>query len=799
MSLADKIKKEVSLLDYLERHSQGQYNGSHFNPCPFCGHKDCFSIDKDNPHLFQCFSCEAKGSVIDLHMHLCQISSAGEAIKNLAEEYKLAGNDNGKSSSHRRDPRQQNTALWIYKTKSTQPTEQQALAYLDGRGIGAAGLSSFKAATLHYNSHNGSDRLIAPVLCLSVLANGDYEVSSIFRSIQMLPPGGRGKKWNLKGHPVKGGILPVFHKHDGPVILVESVANALCVHTAGFSSLCLYSANFTAAVLPELKKYMPGQKFILCLDKGAEAIQAANCKKYGLCGLWFDKDKPKGYDLNDLYRDCIKEGGLDAFKAEMAKMEANARPDCPYDLPKKTDKQEKGGGGEKIPPLSWLRYTEEGKPYIITGLCALAFWNKQAGNLICAQKSFWRYSGGCWRQTNDDVIRAEIQKMMEDGDTSVVKSSYINDVYNQIVNKAVYALHSIADFAFDAHKTFICLQNGVLDTESMEMLPHCREFYQSIQLPFSYSPEATALEWARFLTELEFQPDTLDRLQEWAGYCLVPDTRIEMCLFLHGEGSNGKSTFLETITKMLGDNCSAVEPQELMERFQLLRIRGKLVNCCADISTQKIFSEKFKNIVSGELVESDVKHKNPVTFRPFARHLFSANNLIVTKDRSYGFFRRFDVLHFCKIFDKEVRDEGLKSRIWENELPGVFNWALVGLNRLRRNKWKMTPSAEFTAAHDEFKRESNPVQMFIEECCTLIDWAYLERKEIAVEQWQAYIKDNSVNCRQFREAYVTYCQERGYIPLSDVKLGKEVKRLGFERKRRRIGAQLDWCYFGLKL
>lgn len=448
----------------------------------------------------------------------------------------------------------------------------------------------------------------------------------------------------------------------------------------------------------------------------------------------------------------------------------------------------------------WLRYNKKGIPYIITGLCALAFWEKQAGNLLYAQESFWQYSAGYWQKlSSDGVVKAKIQKMIEAADPTATKSSCVTDVFGQVLNKAIYATGGGANFAFDSNKALICLQNGVLDTETMKMRAHCREFYQSIQLPFSYLPEAKAPEWERYMKELEFQQDTNDRLQEWFGYCLVPDIRIEKCLFLHGDGGNGKSVYLETVTKVLEGNCSAVEPQETTERFQLIRIRGKLVNCCADISTQKVFSEKFKNIVSGELVESDVKHKSPIAFRPFARHLFSANKLIATKDRSYGFFRRFDILSFHKKFDDATKDIGLKARIWKNELPGVFNWALEGLIRLRRNKFRMTPSAEFAAAHDTFKRESNPVQMFIEECCTPIDLAYLEQTGLTGDLWQSYTVDNSVSCRQFREAYVVYCQEGGYRALSDIKLGKDVKRLGFERKRRSVVGQRCYYFSGIKL
>ena len=85
------------------------------------------------------------------------------------------------------------------------------------------------------------------------------------------------------------------------------------------------------------------------------------------------------------------------------------------------------------------------------------------------------------------------------------------------------------------------------------------------------------------------------------GYCLLPKVigTLQKSLFFIGEGSNGKSVFLETIASVL-DNVSHLELSELFDRFKITEIEGKLANVCTDVETSKIMDARFKKIVAGE-------------------------------------------------------------------------------------------------------------------------------------------------------------------------------------------------------
>ncbi len=337
------------------------------------------------------------------------------------------------------------------------------------------------------------------------------------------------------------------------------------------------------------------------------------------------------------------------------------------------------------------------------------------------------------------------------------------------------------DFLFNREPMVLNFSNGTLDLNGgLFSEIHRRELFQNIQFPYDFNRDSHCPNWDLFLESLEFDPDTLSRLQEWAGYCLLPMVygNLQKSLFFIGEGANGKSVFLETLAAVL-DNVSHLELSELFDRFKIAELEGKLANICTDVETSKVMDARFKKIVAGEPQSAERKFKNPFEFQPFAKILFSANEFILTKDRTHGFYRRFDILRFNRIFKTEEQKPELLQELKE-EVPGIFNWALEGLERLSQQKWIMTKSSYMENCHNEFKKATNPLQLFIDEECVLEGNATVDSNEL-------------------RSIYKHYCEDKGYKVLSDNNLGKELKRLGVENTRKRSEGGRINTYEGIRL
>ena len=430
------------------------------------------------------------------------------------------------------------------------------------------------------------------------------------------------------------------------------------------------------------------------------------------------------------------------------------------------------------PVDDWLVPTERGYR-VNKALLAQHIEGEEDGNLIYLNQTFWKYEKGLWEKLGDGQVKSHIHKVISDRKEALgcLTSALVDDIFKQLG----LILMAPWGFSFNQNPMVLNFTNGVLDLEEGKFSDqHKRELFQNIQFPFDFDRDQKCPQWLEFLKSLKFDDETVMRLQEWVGYCLLPRVigTLQKSLFFIGEGSNGKSVFLETIASVL-DNVSHLELSELFDRFKIAEIEGKLAYVCTDVETSKVMDARFKKIVAGETQSAERKFKDPFEFQPFAKILFSANDFIPTKDRTHGFYRRFDILRFDRIFGPEEQKPEMLQDL-KKEIPGIFNWALEGLKRVRKQEWKMTKSKFMESCHDEFRRATNPLQIFLEEECVVK-------------------KDQQTEAETLRFAYKYYCEDRGYKILSDNNLGQELKRLGIERKRKRQDGNRGYIYEGISL
>ena len=145
----------------------------------------------------------------------------------------------------------------------------------------------------------------------------------------------------------------------------------------------------------------------------------------------------------------------------------------------------------------------------------------------------------------------------------------------------------------------IVFQNGTLDISQDSKGFMKDQFFQedraTILKHYAFDPTAQCPRFLQFLDEVELDATTQMVVQEWAGLLLLPETRIQKCLMLVGDGANGKSVLLLILREMLGaDNVSSLEISELFDRFKLYRLENKLANISTDVSTQVTIDERFR-------------------------------------------------------------------------------------------------------------------------------------------------------------------------------------------------------------
>jgi P4 family phage/plasmid primase-like protien len=288
------------------------------------------------------------------------------------------------------------------------------------------------------------------------------------------------------------------------------------------------------------------------------------------------------------------------------------------------------------------------------------------------------------------------------------------------------------------------VDNGLWNIEEKKLQDFTPEYVFLNKVTPGYNPRADCPAFKKFLTDVLDSDIEIKVLQEWLGYCLLLDARFSKALLLFGDGENGKSVLLKVIKQFLGyKNVTSISLQYLESNpFAPVRMFGKLGNIFADLPKKALSQTSvFKMVVAGDSISGEKKGKDSFEFNPYAKMMFSCNEVPRTPDRTRGFFRRWIILKFNQHFPEghPKRDETLAEKLSTKEsMEGILNFALEGLYRLLENK-RFTEHMSRAEIEEFWLRHSDSVSAF---CLDLIetDATKQERKQDVWDTYESYCK-----------------------------------------------------------
>ncbi|NGT31949.1 DNA primase [Clostridium perfringens] len=334
---------------------------------------------------------------------------------------------------------------------------------------------------------------------------------------------------------------------------------------------------------------------------------------------------------------------------------------------------------------------------------------------------------------------------------------------------------------FNRNPYLVNVRNGLLDIRNMSFKEHTPSYLSTVQLNVEYNPQVDCPQFKKFLNEV-LDCKLIPLVQEIVGYLLTTNTASQKAFVFWGPARTGKSTLLWVVEYLLlgKKNVSNIPWQEIGDKFKTAELLGKLANVFSDLPSKSIDDTGIFKVVTGEdYLMAEKKNKNPFKFKPFARLVFSCNELPRNYvDRTEGFYRRLIIVPFNRQIEKSKIDKALKYK-FQREKEGILNWALEGLKRLYENNFEFSENELTDGVKKEYKRENNNVISFVEECCEIDSLFSCSRIEIY-------------------EAYKEFCVEAGLKALSQIKFNKELE-CNFNITRSRSGKLRSWNGVRIKL
>ena len=313
-----------------------------------------------------------------------------------------------------------------------------------------------------------------------------------------------------------------------------------------------------------------------------------------------------------------------------------------------------------------------------------------------------------------------------------------------------------------ASPNLIAFRNGIYDLETDSLKPFSPNVVITNRIPWDYNPAAYSEIADRTLNKIACDDaDIRLLLEECIGYCFYRSNVFRKAFILTGKGSNGKSTFISVLHKILGsENIAAMDLKNLGDRFAKASLFKKLANIGDDISDEFVPDPSlFKKIVSGDRIQAEFKGQDPFEFNPYVKLVFSANNIPRMKDKTGAVISKLVIIPFNAEFSEDSSDfdPDIKYKLQEQETLEYFiRIGIEGLKQILQNR-RFTKSVKVQKELDEYEEYNNPVIGFFKEQ----EEGYLFRETTK----DIYLK------------YSVYCSENGFQAESSNQFGRSVKSL----------------------
>jgi len=323
---------------------------------------------------------------------------------------------------------------------------------------------------------------------------------------------------------------------------------------------------------------------------------------------------------------------------------------------------------------------------------------------------------------------------------------------------------------FPAHEIF-ATGSGLFHLQSMFdgspvfQIPSSPNFFSPNSVKYSFPDNdirqcPVPTRWLNFLTSLWGEDrEQIELLQEWMGYCLLPDTSQQKIMLLIGPPRSGKGTICRVLTELVGE-LNVVNPRlsSFGTEFGIEPLVGKTLGIVSDarLSGRSDIAQIVETLlsISGEDKQTVRRmYKSHINTRLRLRFMIVSNELPALQDASGAFLNRCMLLQTSNTF-LGSEDKSLEANLRE-ELPGILVWAAQGWLRIRERGSFIQPatSREMFA---ELYALTSPIKAFLDECCDI------ER-------------DRSCLVTELYEAYRKWCEEQGRHASTKQMFGRDLR------------------------
>lgn len=393
--------------------------------------------------------------------------------------------------------------------------------------------------------------------------------------------------------------------------------------------------------------------------------------------------------------------------------------------------------------------TEIAKNYILQ--------TRHVKTIINKTEDIWIYENGIYVDYGEIILKELCSE--------IYGKTYTESVVNEIINKVKASTYVLKeDFIDKTPKHRICLQNGVYDLLENKLYDYSPEEYHFNKINVYYNPDANCDKLIDFWNQILQNPEEdIVVMQELCGWMLYKDYSPERMVMMYGDGRNGKGKTITILQHFIGiknySNITLTQLDGKTNQYSSSVLLNKLANFGGDIAdTDFKDTSVLKGLTGRDMIDAPRKYKDNIQFKNYAKMFFACNKPPRIYDDEEGFWNRWLWLRFPYTFlskkDYEarnghlnpyykIRDENIvDGLITPEQMSGLFNWAVIGLNRLLKN----SDFSQTLTTHEiksEWKKRSDSFYSFCMDHVVAAPGRYIDKEELR-RAYHLYVTKNGI-------------------------------------------------------
>ena len=350
-----------------------------------------------------------------------------------------------------------------------------------------------------------------------------------------------------------------------------------------------------------------------------------------------------------------------------------------------------------------------------------------------------------------------------------------DDKYLSSALKVARPMLEIEQRILDVNEFLLNTPSATYDLRTGYTQDHKAEDYITKQTECDPSSNNEQLWFDALNTIFVGDQELIDYVQMIVGLAAIGKVYVEALIISYGEGRNGKSTFWNVISRVLGNYSGSISADILTSQIrrnvkpELAEAKGKRLLIAVELEEgMRLNTSNIKQLCSTDEIAAEKKYKDPFRYVPTHTLVLYTNHLPKVGAIDKGTWRRLIVIPFLATIEGNKDVKNYADYLFENAGGAVLKWILEGAKRVIAADYKLPVPRVVNEAIEEYKAANDWLGHFLEECCET-DSEYVEKSGEVYSEYRAF------------------CMRTGEYTRSSADFYAAIENAGFARHRNKKG------------